>query len=215
MTILRALALAAVLGAAARAQDAKLSAARGGVEFKPAGAAAWTAASGGEELLFGDSVRVAKGGVAHLVFPDRGAALLRDETEMTLQGSATKTTLSVRFGEFLVGLRRRLAKGESFRVRTPAAVASVRGTLFWGKSDKDDKSSTYAGFGHEIAVTAKNRTVVVKPGRSVTVPFGLPPPDPRQSEVTLETAKTFAVDGGIEGLETLAEGYQPPKTEER
>lgn len=197
--------LVAVLAVPASAQDAYLAKISGPVSVLPGGAKRYLAAKGGEELLFGDTVRVGKGGIAHLVLEGRGAVLLREETILTLQGTPRRAVLSFRFGEFLIGLSKKLEAGQSFKVRTPAAVAAVRGTLFWGKSDKADRSSAYAGFGRVVAVTAKGKTVLVEPGKTVTVAYGEAPADPAESAVGLDYAGNFAIDGSLEGVEALAE----------
>ena len=187
------------------AQDATLAKVAGEVFIVAPGSRKRLPAKGGESLIYGDMVRVGKGGVAHLTLGERGAVLLREETELTLQGSPARTVLNVPVGEFLVGLKRKLLRGEAFRVRTRAAVAAVRGTLFWGKSDAADKSTTYAGFGHTVAVTAQGKTVLVTPGKTVVVAFGAPPAEPVASTVGLDYAKKFEVDGSLEDLEALAE----------
>ncbi|MDD5303903.1 MAG: FecR domain-containing protein [Elusimicrobia bacterium] len=197
--------LAAALAAPASAQDATLAKISGPVSVLAEGGARFVKAKGGEQLLFGDTIRVGKGGIAHVILAERGAVLLREESLLTLQGSRRRTTLAVKFGEFLIGLSGTLERGESFKVRTPAAVAAVRGTLFWGKSDKADQSTAYAGFGHVVAVTAKGKTVLVEPGRTVTVAFGAPPSDAVPSTVGLDYAKNFMIDGSLQGAEALAE----------
>lgn len=198
---------AAVLLAAvsASAQDATLVQTSGPVSILAGGARRFSAAKGGEELLYGDTIRVGKGGLAHVILKDRGAVLLREETLLTLQGTPSRVSLSFKFGEFLIGLTKKLEAGQSFKVRTPAAVAAVRGTLFWGKSDKADQSTAYAGFGHTVAVTAKGKTVVVEPGKTVTVAFGSAPADPVASSVGLDYANSFMIDGSLRGIESLAE----------
>ncbi len=188
----------------ASAQDATLAKISGPVSILASGSKKYVKAKGGDSLIFGDTVKVGKGGIAQLTLKDRGAVLIREESVMTLQGSAQKTALSFRFGEFLIGLSKKLEAGQSFKVRTPAAVAAVRGTLFWGKSDKATKSSAYAGFGHTVAVTAKGKTVLVTPGKTVTIAYGEAPADPIASTVTLDYAKNFMIDESLQGAEKLA-----------
>lgn len=195
--------LASALAASASAQDATLVKISGPVSVLAAGAKTYAPAKNGGDLIYGDTVRVGKGGIAQIALKDRGAILLREESQMTLQGSDNATSLSFKFGEFLIGLRQKLAPKQSFKVRTAASVAAVRGTLFWGKSDKADKSTTYAGFGHTVAVTAKGKTVLVTPGKTVRVAFGEAPADPVASTVTIDYAKNFALDGDLQGLEKL------------
>lgn len=195
----------ALCAASASAQDATLAKVSGPVYLKTEGASKFKAAKGGEGLIYGDTIKTGKGGIAHVLLKDRGAVLVREDAFLVLEGTPSNTELNFGWGEFLIGLKKKLVKGESFRVRTPAAVAAVRGTLFWGLSKKDDKSSTYAGFGHTVAITAKKKTVVLEPGKTVVIPFGQEPGAPTPSTVGLEYAANFAVDGSVQDLGSLAE----------
>lgn len=199
------LALSLVLAAApAFAQDATLSKVHGPVFVRAGGAAEDIAAKGGEELLYGDAVRTGPGGSAHLMIGDRGAVLVSENSAFLLQGNPRTTTLRFTFGEFLIGLRRKLEGGETFKVRTPSAVAAVRGTLFWGKTD-EKKTSTYAGFGHAIAVTAKGKTVLVHAGETTTIPFGEAPAAAAPHNIPLSYIDRFRIDGSLQDLESLVD----------
>lgn len=204
--MIRSLLLAAVLAAPAAAQegDATLAKIAGHVTIGSADAKTRYKAKGGEPLLYGDSVRTGPGAVAQVVLKDRGAVLIHENTFFVLGGTPRRTTLDFARGEFLIGLKKKLEKGMSFRVRTPAAVAAVRGTLFWGKSDKD-KTTTYAGFGHRIEVTALGKTVPVEAGQTVTVAFGKPPSDAAPHAIPLSYTERFHVDGSLQGLEALVD----------
>lgn len=206
LPLLLALCLAA-LPAAAR--DAMLVKAKGKVWVKADGTEKFVKAKEGALLLYGDTVKVGKKSVAQLTLGPDAAVLLREETELLIGGSAGQTELDFSFGEFLIGLRKRLTARQSFCVRTPAAVAAVRGTLFWGLSHKKDKSTTYAGFGGKVRVEAQGQAVEVTPGKTVVVPFGAAPADPVPSTVTLDTAGKFMVDGSLQGLEVLAREKEP------
>lgn len=204
------LALVALLAAwPAAARDAVLVKAKGKVQVKADGADKFVKVEEGALLLFGDTVRVAKKGVAQLNLGDNASVLVREDSEFLLGGSAAQTELDFSFGEFLIGLRKRLTQRQSFRVRTPAAVASVRGTLFWGKSEKKTRAVTYAGFGGKVKVEAQGQAVEVAPGKIVTVAFGAAPTDPVPSSVTLDVAGQFMVDGTLQGLEVLAREKEP------
>jgi hypothetical protein len=207
--------LALVLAAApAFAADAVLVKVSGRVFIRPEGAPKDLPAKGGEELLYGDAVRTAPGAVAQVDIVGRGAVLVREESAFIIQGDPQKTTLSFKFGEFLIGLRKKLEPGQSFRVRTPASVAAVRGTLFWGKSD-EKKTTTYAGFGHEIEVTAKGKTVLVRAGETTSIPFGEAPAEVKPSLIPLTYVDNFRVNGSLQGLEELVDlpKAEAPKTE--
>jgi hypothetical protein len=199
------LALAFVLAAApAFAADATLVKIKGRVYIRTEGATKDILAKGGEELLFGDAIRTEKDALAQLEIGGRGAVLVRGESAFLLQGTPANATLRFQFGEFLIGLRKKLEKNESFRVRTPGAVAAVRGTLFWGKSD-EKKTTTYAGFGHTITVTAKGKTVLVHAGEITSVPFGEKPADVKLSGIPVSYTDNFKIDGSLQGLEKLVD----------
>lgn len=203
MKTLAALALI-LLAAPAFAADAVVSKVSGKVYIRADGADKDIIAKGGEELLFGDAVKTGPGALAQIELDGRGAVLLRENSAFMLQGNAMNTMLRFQFGEFLIGLRKALGQGESFRVRTPSAVAAVRGTLFWGKSD-EKKTTTYAGFGHAIAVTAKGKTVIVNAGETTTVALDEAPAEVKPSDVPFSYTDAFRIGGSLSGLEDLAE----------
>ncbi|MFI5350445.1 MAG: FecR domain-containing protein [Elusimicrobiota bacterium] len=201
----RFLALAFLLASAPSfAQDATLSKVRGPVFVRAEGSAEDLPAKGGEELLYGDAVKTGPGGSAHLLIGERGAVLVRENSFFKLEGNSRNISLRFTFGEFLIGLRRKLAGGETFKVRTPASVAAVRGTLFWGKTD-EKKTSTYAGFGHTIAVTAKGKTILVHAGETTTVAFGAAPAEVKPHEIPLSYTDSFRIDGSLQDLESLVD----------
>lgn len=188
------------------AQDARLAKVSGSVSLRGFGRPAFVPAKGGEDLIFGDAVKVEKGGLAHLVFEDGAAVLLREECLLVLEGSEKGRTLAFEVGEFLVGLKKRL-RGTFFRVRTPAAVAAVRGTLFWGRSD-EKQTTTYAGFGRTVEIMAQGKLVTLGPGETVTVRFGKAPSAPKPSTISFSYAKKFAIGGSLQGVGALREKPQ-------
>src|SRR5690349_11661714 len=103
--------LAVMLAASVSAQDATLAKISGPVSILGEGGKRFLKAEGGEGLIYGDTIRVGRGGLAHLTLSGRGAVLLREESMLTLRGSPEKTLLSFKFGEFLIGLRQKLAAG--------------------------------------------------------------------------------------------------------
>lgn len=206
---MRRAALLALLfcGSPAFAQDARLAKVSGPVSLRGFGRPAFVPAQGGEDLIFGDAVKVEKGGLAHVVFEDGAAVLLREECLLVLEGSEKGRTLAFEVGEFLVGLKKRL-RGTFFRVRTPAAVAAVRGTLFWGRSD-EAQATTYAGFGRTVEIMAQGKRVTLGAGETVTVRFGRAPSAPEPSKIPFAYAKKFAIGGSLQGVGALREKPKP------
>jgi hypothetical protein len=87
-------------------------------------------------------------------------------------------------GRVITDVQRKSDK-QSFSVKTPAAVAGVRGTMFIVETDADNTTSVTVGDG-TVAVTGNmegSRTVKVEPGFTVKVVFNKPPEDPRKAEL--------------------------------
>lgn len=192
-----------LLAAAVCAQDATLAGVVGRVSIKAGGDDRYVAAKAGDSLLFGDTVRAGAKSSAHVVLENGPVVLVRERSTFTLQGTRRSTTVRFKAGEFLVGLKSKLAAGERFRVRTPSAIAAVRGTLFWGRINAD-KSTDFAALENEVAVTAAKKTVTLKPGQKTSVPFGQAPAEPAPGDLAPDyPRKTFAIDGSLQGLEEL------------
>lgn len=192
----------------ARAADAVIVQAKGQVYLQAKGSGRYVRVKGGEDMSYGDHVRAAADSVAQIVLSDRGAVLVRGDSSFTLSGDADHTLLNFRFGEFLIGLRKALLSTQSFEVRTPAAVAAVRGTLFWGKSD-ETKTTTYAGFGHTIAVTARGQTVLVHAGEKTTVAFGQAPAATAKHDIPVSYFDNFKLGGSLQNLGALVDLPKP------
>lgn len=194
--------LALILAAPASAQDATLAQARGKVQLRADGHKRWLPAKTGDTLMFGDAVRTRAKAQAHLTFKDGAAVLVRESSEFTLKGSPDRVDLAFKAGEFLIGLTKKLGEGRSFRVTTPAAVAAVRGTLFWGLVESDGKTSL-AALENEVAVSAGGKTVILKPGQKTVVAKGSAPSEPAPAGIPPEYPKNFAIDGSLQGLDAL------------
>lgn len=206
--IIFSLLFAATRAAFAAGGDATLAKVNGPVFVRAAGSNQEYLARGGEDLLFGDSVRTGPGAVAHLTLGDRGAILLGSETSFTLGGSPNAVRIDVSIGEFLIGLTKKLRASQSFYVHTPAAVAAVRGTVFWGKSDAK-KTSTFAGLSHKISVTGAGRLVFVAAGQMVVVKLGHAPTPPRRHHIALAYLNRFKIDNTLQGLDALVDQSGP------
>ena len=143
-----------------------------------------------------------KGAKAQILFPDGSAILVKESTSLKISGKKGAVLARVPKGEFLIGIKKKLRKGESFRVKTPAAVAAIRGTLFWGLSD-DELNSTYACFQHSIEIAARGKKVVLQPGEKTFIPYGKAPGKKEPADVPPDFMDTFEVDGTIEGFKEM------------
>lgn len=120
-------------GATASAADPSLVTVSGSVEIGHGMPPAWRAARSGEALAFGDSVRTGAGGRAELALGDGRVvrvyeqSVLRVGTEVTPTGAARSVELES--GQSLFDVMRK-AVTDTFEVRTPEIIVSVKGTRF-------------------------------------------------------------------------------------
>lgn len=133
-----ALALPALAGEPGERWDARVVSASGEVTVHPADGSAETAAEEGMPLDQGDRVVTASGAWAEIGFDGGSLVTLRENSDFTLERTETDSS------SFLLSLGSLLAKIEKLgarqlRVRTPTAVAAVRGTEF-GVEVEDDQT---------------------------------------------------------------------------
>lgn len=109
----------------------------GTVEFLSSGQDAWKEATEGMELAGGDKIRTGNNGMASILFSNGSIVTLKPNTEFEIQSlSISKDEDSVEYKLQLTrgklrAILEELGEGSSFEIRTPTAVAAVRGTLFY------------------------------------------------------------------------------------
>ena len=105
-------------------------------------------------LAAGDRVKTGEDSSAEIVFSGEHCVSLRSRSELTLTALRRQDSeLSLALGSLLAKIQS--LTGGDFRVRTSAAVASVRGTEFGVEVDNEDPSQTHVGVFDEgkVAVT--------------------------------------------------------------
>lgn len=140
-------------------------------DVKISGAAGEKAASQGDELKAGDIIITGKKAVADLIFGESGVVRINENSRVTITSIADKsnnnTEMNMDNGKVFLTLAK--LKGTGFKVKTPTAVASVRGTSFTVLSDK--KGSKLAVVKGTVAVNPvkdgnviEDKTVSVETG---------------------------------------------------
>lgn len=184
----------------AHAVEAVLKSVTGTVRVRSHGHKKFHQAQAGESLRRDDRVALGPKSSAQVVFTSGATMLIKEKSRFTLKHDKHGTLVSFDLGEFLIGLKTKLTGGERFRVRTPAAIAAVRGTVFWGKTD-EAKTSQYACFTGNIEIWAKGKMVTIKPGESSSIAFNQAPGAPSASTIPADYIQTFAIDGSLQGLD--------------
>lgn len=189
---------------AAPAPEAKVLRVDGSAEVKGPADTEFHAVSAGDALPSSGTFRVLPKSRAQIELPNGGIVLAKEFTIVRLDQLAkdTSAAISIPIGEFLIGFKAPLPTGQVFKVRTPSAVAGVRGTLFWGLADAD-LTSTFACFHGSITLDANGKTVELTPGMLSSTKIGETPADAAAHNVPASYLETFAVEGSLEGLPDL------------
>lgn len=193
MTLRRRSLFAALLGwtlFVTSSHAASLSSTKGTVEIKKSGAALWTQAKTKDGVKAGDVLRTGAGSSAELSTAEGHKLQMREKT--TARVDSTDNGESRFFLE--VGrLRSKVAKLrrlQKFEIRTPLAVASVRGTVFDVEVAEDKTSKLFVSEGavayKELAGVAPE--VLVPAGQDYT--FNPPSGDKSNNSGTGDKDKT-------------------------
>lgn len=159
--MMKALFLVAVLSLSVHAKeggerwDARIATASGEVTVHPADGSSEVSAEDGMPLEQGDRVVTATGAWAEIGFDGGSLVTLRENSDFTLERTETDSS------SFLLAIGSMLAKIEKLgtrqmRVRTPTAVAAVRGTEFG--VEVEDAQQSHVGVFDEGRVEVSNES---------------------------------------------------------
>lgn len=188
LTILMSLSLAAVGPRAVRAQagtendkwDARIESVEGEVyvqisENEPD---SWSQAETGMPLESGDRIKSGDSGSAEIALSDGGVIQLGSDSEMEIRSLAhNDTVFSVTLGSFIAKIKHFIESSRKMSVRTPTAVAAVRGTEF-AVEYSPENDETYVGVYDEgkVAVASSEpdgKETVVEKGSEAVVKRGV------------------------------------------
>ena len=177
--------------ASAADASARLHYAKGTVQIKKSAAGAWVAAKRGQAVAPGAQIRTTNGSWAQIKTADGDRVQLSPRTTVSLkEATAKQTTFEVLLGR-MRSVVRRLGNRRKYNVRTPLAVASVRGTEFDTIVDEDGKSTfeVYKGIVGVKDLEGLGSEVSVFKGQRTTIERGAPPTPPQS--LNKETRRRF------------------------
>jgi hypothetical protein len=147
--------------------------------------AEWTALHSGDLVSQGSTVKTGKASSLQVAFDDRSSIFLRSDTTLGITASEKKGLL-YRVNRFYLAIGRVVARlkeatGSDSRmdIRTPSAIASVRGTEFRVSADEEASTRTEVLAG-AVGVRAAKTTVPVREGEGTYVQRGAAPASPRK-----------------------------------
>lgn len=133
-------------------------------------------------LAAGDRVRTAADAIAVVTFFDGSTVALERSTTLTIERAEVRDrgvviALAQTIGSTWSSVRRFADPGSRYEVRTPALVATVRGTGFELDVEPDGTSAVRVSDG-TVAVSAEQQEVLVTSGARTVVAPGAPPGPP-------------------------------------
>ncbi len=175
--------------------NASIGSVEGGVQYKPAGTPFWIPAPNGQALSARDEIKTDSSGAAVIAFSDGTKVRVGPSSAYAIDRlSPGRVDIRLTVGVLDAWIKR--LKGRRFAVRTPSAVASVRGTefrtevepgggttwnLFGGQLDLND------AFGRQTMLDAGNRVVAdALVGLAESKPAPLPPEVKQAAEPAVE-----------------------------
>lgn len=164
--------------------SAKLRIVKGEVRVRQNERIGWLRARNGAALGVGDSVRTLTSGLVTVTYFEKSITRLSPNSEISLKETgrlkdstrATRITLKQVLGKSWQRVEKQARNESRFEVETPAAVASVRGTVFRVDVERSGKSVFYvfngvveikAG-GKRVSLTSGEKIIVV-PGAAVSL----------------------------------------------
>jgi ferric-dicitrate binding protein FerR (iron transport regulator) len=128
------------------------------------------------------NIETAKGSVV-LLLSDGSQILLRSKTRVVLKtpNSSEGHFLQMLLGEILAHIQKRLGETPPFRMGTPSAVITVRGTRFSVRVDRKGRTTVqvFEGIVEVEGLGEKPRAVLVRPGYWTEVEPGRQPQTPQ------------------------------------
>lgn len=172
----------------------KVSGVEGTVEMKKTDAGQWAAVKNGDTVPVGGAIRTSAGSSCMLTWADGNAlkvsalsALVVSAADRADNGTE-KSTLDLKQGKVFAHVKKLQTADSKFELKTPTAVAGVRGTDMYGTMEPGAGASFGVTEG-SVAVEAGGTEVMLDPGFSVAVDMSgalsdiVPIPDNIKQEV--------------------------------
>jgi hypothetical protein len=145
----------------------------------------------GKKILPGDSISTGPDSRAKIVMSDKNVLNISPDSQMAIEkytndGKDKNVELKVEFGKIRASVEQKYDGEKSkFNVKTPSAVAGVRGTDFLTSYDRGSKKSQIITFSGTVAVGKPGpggailNPVFVQPGQTTTASEGKAPESPK------------------------------------
>jgi hypothetical protein len=163
----------------------KISFLKGSVEILRAETGSWTPLSPDEPMVEGYRIRTGEDGTLEITFEDDSSFLMKSNTCLSLVKTRKSGAGSIigdfflELGRVITHIRKATGREPRFRIGTPSAVASVRGTDFRVSHDAMGNARIEVLTG-SVDTKGKHRRVRLEEGEGTLVEKGREPERPRE-----------------------------------
>ena len=155
----------------------------------------------GSTLTANTKVETAKGSVL-LELQDGSQVLIKGHSNVVLRAPNEQKGFSLELflGQIIVKVQKRLGASPSFRMGTPSAVITVRGTRFSVEVNKKKKTyvNVFEGLVEVQGLMQSSPPILIRPGFSTGVEENRAPEEPRESGSGEENQRQGGHQGGHE-----------------
>jgi hypothetical protein len=194
--------------------DARLTEATGDVEVHPADGSEPVAAEAGMPLEEGDRVVTPTGATAEISLDGESLLTVQENSDFTLEKTAkSESVFALKLGSLLAKIQK--LGSRRLKVRTPEAVAAVRGTEFG--VDVEGSGQSHVGVFDEgrVEVEGHGATEVLTPNQETSVRRGASPLKP--FVLKRFAARRQMMQGRINRLQAVRQQWRkmPPSARKR
>ena len=197
-------------------QFGKISLPLGKVEVQAAGGDAWEKAKPNRPVFEGDVIRTAAKSRAEIILQGGGKVRLGEKSELELNEANVKPmtknfSANLKRGNVFVSAKAAFGEKKNVQLRTPTAVAAIRGTKYRAKAGEDE--SEVLVYDGKVDVNAVKNVIDERQEKRKSLAPGAPTGKPKftlgpVTEMKAPTQVSGPYEVTLEEWVTLAEGMQ-------
>ena len=118
-----------------------------------------------DDVFLNDRIVTGDRSIVRLLLGGKAVVTVRERSELTITEVPGRSTIDLDSGKVAVAVaREKMQPGETIEVKTPNAVAAVRGTVFVAEVTRAPSvTSTFYGFTGQVLVTVAGQTFTLLP----------------------------------------------------
>jgi len=217
LTLTAVLFISSVIAVEIRADDTATAivSVKGEVSAKAAGTDSWNAVKTGDSLSQGAQLKTGKKGEAVVKWPQGHfmkihplAIVSIDKLQFDNKGKNETTEISLESGKILVRANKLVSSSASFQIKTPTAVAAVRGTSFMIDTS-GESGGTIALLEGSLEISIGDIEFVLDENMQLDIPADMET-EPSPVELSGETAEE--IRSGLQEFDSITDSSQQSST---